>query len=69
MREDTAYRFLTSGGGDPEQAAAISKIFAIKHNTPQERAPVIAGIREKTGLSEEEAALLVDIFLERRTLQ
>lgn len=68
MREEAAYKFLKGSMG-AEKAAAISKIFAIEHDIPEEREPVITQVAETMELTHEEAAKLVYAFLERRRLQ
>lgn len=62
MKEDTAYNILKVGA-NPARAAAISKIFAIKEDTPEARAKVIADM-EKAGLEPEAAEGLVKVFLD-----
>ncbi len=68
MQQESAYKILKGTFG-AEKAAAFSKIFAIEHNIPEEREPVVAEIVEKMGIPRDIAAKLVDAFLERQRLQ
>jgi len=62
MHKDTVYNILKVNT-PPEQAEAISKIFAIEDDTPEARAAVIEGM-EKAGLHPEAAEGLVRVFLD-----
>lgn len=68
MREETAYNILKGYGADPAQAQAISKIFSVSHNDPQEKQRLIEGM-EKSGIPHNAAITIVDLFLSRRPIQ